>query len=178
MRSLIAIALIFVSYSTFSQVVPEIYGGLSGSKFKGDGNGDFSRRYTFQSGLLLNISLNGFDWRLKTGAAYSARGVRKSGDDIKLDYVEVPLLLSYGTTIVDLYAGPQVSFLIKDNAHGVESREVGIAYGMNVGLGEFLYTRLNFYQGFTDVFKDSDTKFRNGYISLAIGFRLEPYSGP
>lgn len=174
---LLTVILISVSCSAFSQTALEIYGGLSSSRLQGSGNADFSRRYSLQTGLLINILLDDkCNWRLKTGVGYSERGVRKRGKDINLNYVEIPLLLSYGSLIVDFYAGPQISYRTKPIG-GIEKRDIGIAYGINIGLGTNLYTRLNFYQGFSDVFKNPDIKFRNGYICLAIGLRMDGYDG-
>jgi len=113
MKTLIALILLVSIYNTaFSQNEGvELYFGISGSMLRGDKDKDLSRRNSVHGGFLFLIPITE-KFRMKTGLTYLGRGASREGEDIKLNYAELPFLFSIGSEKFDFFIGPQASFLL------------------------------------------------------------------
>ena len=150
----------------------ELYAGVSGSMLRGDVN-DVSRRNSVYGGFLFIIPVSESFFCLKAGLGYSGRGAQIDGQNIKLNYAELPLLLSLGSKKIDFFIGPQMSFLIGFNNDALDkTRDFGLKYGIGAALSEHVFARAFFYHGFTNLVDQSNATLTNRYISLAIGYRF------
>lgn len=166
------ICLACISTNAFSQNDGglELYVGVSSSMLRGDtDDADISRLNSVHGGFLFLIPMTE-SFRIKTGLGYSARGANVEGSSVKLNYVELPLLFSFGSEKFDFFAGPQFSLLVKSNSSLDETRDFGIKYGISAG--EHVFARLLFYHGFSNVTDYPGATVTNRYISLVVGFRF------
>lgn len=150
----------------------ELYFGGSSSTFRGEvGDVDISRRFSVQGGFLFLVPI-AESFCIKTGLGYSGRGARADNRDIKLNYVELPLLFSFGSEKFDFFAGPQFALLVGSNTSLGETRDFGVKYGVSAGLSESVFTRLTLYHGFSGIDDSPGADVTNRYISLALGYRF------
>ena len=105
---------------------------------------------------------------------YSSQGAKVEGsDDIKLNYVSVPVLAKFYVlpSILSLDAGPQFSFLVNDNLDSaVESKsfDMAVAGGLGVNLGKTFFAQARYVVGLTETTKDSGAK--NNVFQLSVGY--------
>lgn len=108
---------------------------------------------------------------LQVEALYSSQGAKVEGsDDIKLDYVSVPVLAKFYVvpSILSLEAGPQFSFLVNDNfdeTTEAKSFDMAVAGGLGVNITKSLSAQARYVVGLTETTKDSGTK--NNVIQLS-----------
>ena len=172
------------------------WGILAGANFAklSDSEGADSRT-GFVGGLSADFHLaNHFG--IEIDGLYSQQGAKENldGDDFvfHLDYVQVPVLLSYHfpthTPVRPfIVLGPQVGFRVKceftqgsdsatcedfagENAKSVDvSGTVGAGLGFKVGKEE-LSVQARYNMGFTKVFEDSDSKNRVFSVMAGVSF--------
>lgn len=86
--------------------------GLNSYTINNDNNSDFDSRIGIHAGLLGHIHLND-DFALQPEIVYSMQGAKSGNSELKLDYINVPVLVQY---MFDngfrLQAGPQLGLLI------------------------------------------------------------------
>jgi len=139
----------------------------------------FSNTTGFVGGVFLGFKL-GDTWGLQADMLYSQQGGDFALGDVKLDYINVPVVLKYYlTSNLHLHAGPQFGINVNDNLEDVLPGGDGLSLADAesfdvegvVGLGyEFPFGfrasgRYNF--GLTDAF---NTGGKNSVITLALGY--------
>lgn len=155
---LVLICLTFLSFEGFSQSVVKkimgrlefgIKGGFSYSNFT-DANFDTDPLEGFNGGLTMAFKINN-NLLIQQDFLYSTSGAKVLGgplgaQDIKLSYINVPILLKYRTNFgLFVEAGPQVSMKIDEkvaNFNGADfAKKIdfgvagGIGYQSKIGLG-------------------------------------------
>jgi hypothetical protein len=113
-------ASLLVPFSAEAQVSLGVSAGASVASFEGDDVPDgLDTRSSFNAGIFLGVPLGG-RFTLVPGIYYVEKGSRSSSDDLetKLNYVELPLLLSLGlfesgTYALDVFAGPSLAFEVQ-----------------------------------------------------------------
>ena len=176
----INVATITWSGSDPTPVISSRKGGILGGYVAKDGKkfGVAAEVLWSQKGAHLDFS--------QTGNIFTA--------DVKLDYVEIPVLgrynIPYGQTLIHIYAGPVFAFSVKDEVTSTsrtttqttpatvitedanaESTDVGIAIGAQVDVHKFLVD-VRYNWGLMDVAKD-DAKVKNRCFSAMFGFRFK-----
>jgi len=110
---------------------------------------------------------------------YSQQGADFDVSEIKLDYLNFPIVLKYYLVKrLNIQAGPQFGSVINDNLNdiGFESFDVSgvVGVGLDLPLGLRVTGRYNF--GLTDISFDSfggasfNTNSKNSVFSLSVGF--------
>jgi hypothetical protein len=167
----------------------DVYGGLVSSTLRGDedkllpGDARFTRRFAFHGGIGINFPLNDI-LKINTGLSYTQRGsVIENAESsiypvagftyhkVKIDYLELPLLLTVGSEAVYLIAGPQLSFVVNSDVRGLKSDDWGLKYGVGFDLSRYFMAQLLFYHGLSNMTGDSEVKMHNRYISLVVGVK-------
>ncbi|RZJ73648.1 porin family protein [Flavobacterium sp.] len=165
-----------------------VKGGVNFARIAGDDVGDNDMRTNFHVGLVGELPLADI-FSLQAEVLYSGQGAKAKNpgflgaDEIeyKLDYINVPVLAKvYLFKGFSLEAGPQFGFKVNekievdgdetDELDGAEDFEFGAAGGLTfqTEMGLFASGRYNY--GFTDLFKDSDS--RNSVFQISIGYKF------
>ncbi|HEX9826031.1 MAG TPA: porin family protein [Flavobacteriaceae bacterium] len=110
---------------------------------------------------------------------YSSQGASYDGGDLKLDYINVPVLAKF--TVAEgfsIEAGPQIGFLVsaKDDGEDVKDFLKSTDFSAALGLGYELETGLNFgarYNlGLGNVLDDDGGDLKNNVIQLFVGYNF------
>jgi hypothetical protein len=174
MKKILVLAVFLVTaMSAEAQIVKfGIKGGANFAKLDGD-NIDSKMITSFHAGIAAEIKALPI-LAIQPELLYSSQGAKVEGqDDIKLDYVSVPVLAKFYIlpSILSLDAGPQFSFLVSDNLDSaVESKsfDMAIAGGLGVNLGKHLFGQARYVVGLTETTKDSGVK--NNVFQLSVGY--------
>lgn len=114
--------------------------GLNSYTINNDNNSDFDSRIGIHAGLLGHIHLNS-DFALQPELVYSMQGAKSGNNELKLDYINIPVLVQY---MFDngfrLQAGPQLGLLINaksennnssnDLKDDFKSVDAGLSFGV------------------------------------------------
>lgn len=185
---------ILLSGKTFSQgstktILERIHFGVrAGSNYSDFANANFNTEglVGFHAGAIVGFEIND-NFSIEEEFLYSTQGATlkggaTDGEDIKLSYVNVPILVKYKTNFgLYLEAGPQIGILVDEDftALGISSESDfaekidggvvgGIGYQFKNGLG----VGARGYISFTDVTKVStggiNTDFQNAMAQASI----------
>ncbi|HYX05906.1 MAG TPA: porin family protein [Bacteroidales bacterium] len=157
------ISFIIIASSTFSLKAQSVdYGVVSGMNFakitKTNPEADINRRIGFMVGLYGNFKLSNSNFSIQPELIYTQKGVEGtvSGSDviIKLDYIEVPVLLKYdfipgGKVSPNIYVGPYVAINVNTKAETAEG-EADLGSFVKNADGGFI-TGLGLDVGFFDI---------------------------
>ena len=124
---------------------------------------------------------------LESGLYYTEKGGKKGGAKVRLDYLEIPLLMKYGIKATDdlsvlPYIGPTFGFGIagkmepgKEDSFGDDKYgrfDVGIKLGCGVEY-QMVYAELGYHWGITNISDfpgDIDAFNRSFYMNIGINF--------
>ncbi|MDF1570902.1 MAG: porin family protein [Bacteroidales bacterium] len=109
-----------------------IKAGVNMYKISSDGNTVYDQMTGFHLGLLGHIHLDHI-WAIQPELVYSSQGAQSGGNEQKLGYINVPVLLQY---MFDngfrLQAGPQLGLLVRaDNKSELTSFDLGVSAGVS-----------------------------------------------
>lgn len=166
--------------------------GVNFANITGDETDDLDGRTGFHIGLVAEIPFaEGFYFGPEV--LYSTQGADASATEdigfrstIKLDYIQLPMMVRYYVTEgFSVEAGPNIGFLVNSE---VEAEGVSVDtseffsefdYGLNIGLGYKLFNGI-FFQGRynfglanvvdDDEDTDLDVKWRNSIFQLSVGY--------
>ena len=148
--------------------------GLNFSNLTGDDISDLDGRTSFHLGLIAEIMFSE-KFGIQPEVLYSAQGAKEGDETLKLDYINIPVLLKYYVTNgLSIEAGPQVGFNVVAEAEGADIEDVETDIGAGLGLGYttpqglFFQARYNF--GFSEILQDVDAK--NSVMQLSVGYRF------
>lgn len=156
-----------------------IKGGLNSFTINNDDDSELDSRIGLNVGLLGHIHLTD-QYAFQPDIVYSMQGATSGNTDIKLDYMNVPLLVQY---MFDngfrIQAGPQLGFLLNAEAENnnssadikddFKSIDVGLSLGASyvhppTGFG--VDARYNL--GISDISEGSNTKTTNRGVQVGV----------
>jgi hypothetical protein len=184
-KLLVLVPLFVICFSAYSQVTIGAKTGLNIANVSGDGSEELNRRVSMHIGGYFNFA---FSERLslQPELLYSAVGFSgtESGTNItgKLDYISVPVTLSYSFGEFSIHAGPQFGMLTSakweienrevDVKHFYKGTDIGFALGVGLNLGKFDGTA-RYVAGFSNIWDASeDISLRNNLIQLSLGYKI------
>jgi len=156
-----------------------VKGGLNVYNLEGNSNSDFDSKIGVNFGVLGQTQLNEF-FSLQPEIVYSKQGAKSGGTKIKLDYINVPVLIQY---MFDngfrLQSGPQLSFMM--NAEGenngstlnLEENYKSMDLGFSIG-GSYLHTAngfgidVRYNHGLSDISESSSVKSYNRGFEVGV----------
>ena len=153
-------------------------GGVNLAALNFDGNNDYNSRTSFHIGGLAHIHLSK-QFAFQPELMYSGQGADYTPGDVKLSYINVPLLGQYmiGTGF-RLETGPQLGFLVgakagesdtKDSFNGFDlSWAFGAGYITTSGFG--VDARYNL--GLTDI-SEANTNVKNSVWQLGVFYQFK-----
>lgn len=155
-----------------------IKGGLSSFNIETDNNSDFDSKIGLNFGLLGHIHLDD-QYAFQPEFFYSQQGAKSSNTDIRLDYINVPLLAQY---MFDngfrIQAGPQLGFLLNAETENGSTVDISddfktIDLGLSIG-ASYVHTSTGFgidarYNlGLSDITEDSNVKSTNRGLQIGV----------
>lgn len=176
--SIIAIMVLTAGTATAQHANIGVKGGLNSYNINTDNSSDFDSKTGLYIGLLGHIHLND-QYAFQPELNYSMQGAKSGNTDIKLDYINVPLLVQY---MFDngfrIQAGPQLGLLVNAKAENGSSTDIkddfkSIDLGLSVGAsyvhpptGFGIDARYN--HGFSDISENSSFKSTNQGIQVGL----------
>lgn len=147
--------------------------GANFSKLDG-GNIDGNNLTSFHVGALAEINLLQ-NFSVQPEIMYSSQGTDYMNEDLKLDYISVPVLARFYviTDKLSLDAGPQFSFLINESVKDqfdAKTFDFAAAGGLTYNLTSFVFVQARYVVGLTDVSKDASVT--NKVFQLSAGLRF------
>ncbi|WP_340066707.1 porin family protein [Ascidiimonas aurantiaca] len=175
MKKLFFVAVFAAGFVFTSQAQDISLGAKAGVNFaslNGDDSDGFDGRTNFHLGAILEVKFSE-KFAFQPELLYSAQGASVSDIDIKLDYINLPLMLKFFVAEgLSLEAGPQIGFVINDELVGEDIDAESIDFGANFGLGYRLdngfYFQGRYNLGLTDTFDGGD--LQNGVFQLSVGY--------
>lgn len=187
------ICLAFAAVATGQNSVKTgVKGGINFATFTG-ADATYDSRTGFVIGGFAKFSLPDTPYSIQPEIHYSQRGAVDDGNEIRIDYLDVPVLLKYsfsqgGSVQPNLFAGPYASMRLSAEQEGgagglfggssnIESQTESVDYGALIGagfdveVGTSIFTvdaRYGF--GLADVFRNESGK--NRLFSVTIGISL------
>lgn len=171
MKKLLVLAICLVaSINAEAQIVKfGIKGGANFAKLYGSGDLKYEMVASFHAGVALEIkALPTF--AIQPEVLYSSQGAKVEGsNDIKLDYVSVPVMFKFYVIprILSLDVGPQFSFLVSDNLDNTifstndderKSFDFAAAGGLGVNITKKFTFQARYVAGLTETMEGSGSK--------------------
>ncbi len=109
---------------------------------------------------------------------YSSQGASFDGEDLQLDYINVPVLAKfYVAEGFSIEAGPQIGFLMSADADGEDVKDFfkSTDFSGAIGLGYKMETGLNFaarYNLGLGSIGENDVDWKNNVIQLSVGYNF------
>lgn len=176
MKKLFIMAILLVAGSTSMNAQGLDFGVKAGANFaKLDGD-DFEgdNLTSFHVGALVEINV--FEnFSVQPEVLYSSQGTKIEDEDIKLDYLSVPVLAKFYliSDKLSLEAGPQFSFLVNDNIEEqfeTKSFDFAAVGGLAFDVTNNIFVQARYVTGLTDTSKDA--KITNQVIQLSVGLKF------
>lgn len=173
-------------------------GAKGGLNFATISGGDFDTRTGFVVGGFAKFDIPDSPLAIQPEALYSQQGGESNGNEIRLDYLKVPVLFKFGlsssgTVEPNLFAGPYAALrLIAEQEGGagglfggssnIESQTESVDYGADFGagididVGNSIFTMdVRYSLGLADVFQDESGK--HSVFSVSFGISLPSSAG-
>ena len=176
--SIITIMVLLASTATAQHTNIGIKGGLNSYNIETNNGSGFDSMIGLHAGLLGHIHLND-QFGLQPEVYYSMQGAKSGNSEIKLDYINVPLLLQY---MFDngfrIQAGPQLGLLLNAKAENdssvnikdeFKSLDLGLSVGasyVHVSTGFGIDARYNL--GLTDISESSLVESTNRGFQVGV----------
>ncbi|MCX2743971.1 porin family protein [Mangrovivirga sp. M17] len=190
-RILTGIIFLFATVISFQGKAQDIGIGVKGGMNFAtiESSTSFDNRTGYQVGAFFRFG-NSSRLAVQTEVLYNTKGAEFQNEEIKLDYLSVPVLVKFGV-VGPLYieAGPQISFLtnsVREIESGnnesldnfLKSSEWALVAGLGADIGRFqLSARYDW--GISEIqdglhFEDlyADDSFKNSTFTLSLGFQL------
>ena len=153
--------------------------GVNLASIAGDDTDGVSSLTSFHIGGVAEISFSD-KFSFQPELLYSAQGYSYDSFDVKLDYINIPLLAKYYVAEgFSIEAGPQVGFLMSAKAEDEDVKDFvsGIDFGLGIGVGYKMDSGLNFaarynlgLSNINDGEGSDDFKNQNNVIQLSVGY--------
>ncbi|HEY4651611.1 MAG TPA: porin family protein [Pontibacter sp.] len=170
----------FVLVATFSaqaQVGIGLRVGANYSGLRGDDAGDPERIFGAHAGLTANfpISADNF-FAIQPALLFSMKGAKNNNTDLRIYYIDVPVLARINAAPLYFEFGPQLSVNVGDNVDVDGSndgyRRAGLGYAAGLGIGTPMGVSLGVrYNGdISKVYDVGDAKIYNDVFMLTLGY--------
>jgi len=144
----------------------------------------YDSRIGLHVGGLAHIHLTP-QWALQPEVVYSQEGAKLNDVKLKLDYINIPLMLQY---MFDngfrLEAGPQLGLMVNSKAEDDDENEddlddvfkttnVGLAFGLNYLSYSGLGVGGRYVLGLSDISESNTSKVKSGNIQLSLFYMFD-----
>lgn len=184
-RNVLFWALIFLSSTGLSQSHIEMSAGFGGSRIRVKDSGDFARIAHYQFGIDSDFRLSEYT-SVKTGLHYSRRGGAFGEsfffgtlyDDLKMNYLEIPVVFVIRPQNFIFFVGPQYAVLLSAKYESQNARDVLNKTGFDIRFGggfcpeRGFGIQVHFVNGISSIAKQSDVKLTTNYFSVIGTYRI------
>lgn len=161
-----------------------VKGGINYSTLTGDDVTGAESKVGLQAGALANFGLSDLI-SIQPEVLYSQKGAQSEDDSdskLKLNYIDVPVLVKVNADGLFFEGGPQVGFLAGakstdgntdvDVKEGYNTVDFGYAVGLGYQAESGPMIGLRYNGGITNIIKDGDddSKIRNSAFQLYVGY--------
>ena len=169
---LLAIAL-FSQVSKAQNIKFGFKGGANYSTFSVNGV-DTNNLTSFHAGAILEIKTPIIG--IQPEILYSSQGTNVSGgDNLKLDYISIPVVVKFYVTKLSFEVGPQFSYLINDNIQSgsgleVKNSDIGVLGGVGLDIIGGIFAQARYVVGLSN-----NTNFdggKNNVFQLSLGYKF------
>jgi len=176
MKKLFVMAVLLIAGSSSMNAQGIDFGVKAGANFaKLDGDGiDGDNLTSFHVGALLEVNV--FEnFSVQPEVLYSSQGTKIEDEDIKLDYLSVPVLAKFYliSDKLSIEAGPQFSFLVNDDVPEVfetKSFDFAAIGGLGFNVTNNVFVQARYVIGLTDTTEDAEVT--NKVIQLSVGLKF------
>ncbi|MCC5942144.1 MAG: PorT family protein [Balneolaceae bacterium] len=155
-----------------------VKGGLNSFTINTDNSSSFDSKIGLHAGLIGHIHLNS-QYALQPEIVYSMQGAKSGNTDIKLDYINIPVIIQY---MFDngfrIQAGPQLGLLLNAKAENNSSVDIkddfkSFDLGLSVG-ASYVHPPtdfgidLRYNLGFTDISESSNVTSTNRGFQIGV----------
>jgi hypothetical protein len=175
---ILTIIVLAAGTATAQNVNIGVKAGLNSYTIQTDNSSNFDSKIGLHIGLLGHIHLNE-RYAFQPEFVYSMQGAKSGNTEIKLDYINIPLLVQY---MFDngfrIQAGPQVGLLLKAKAENGSSEDIiddfkSIELGLSLGVS-YVHPPTGFgagaryNAGLTDITESSNEKSVNRGFQIGV----------
>lgn len=179
MKKLFALAILLIAGTTSMNAQGLDFGVKAGANFSTlDGDGiDGDNLTSFHVGALLELNILE-NFSIQPEVMYSSQGTKLEDEDIKLDYISVPVLAKFYliSDKLALEAGPQFSFLVSDDAPSIvdqfdaESFDFAAVGGLSFNFTKNIFAQARYVASLTEASKNAEVT--NRVIQLSVGLKF------
>ena len=178
-RLLLGIALLFAVGSFAQSVRYGVKAGINFSTLQGDDFDNASGRYGFAAGFFAQIPLSE-SLKFQPELLYSGQGIKPNSlpgsvyaERAELDYLQLPLLLSFNAGKVYFQVGPQVGLGIWNsfNNETYKNYDISGLGGIGYQIMDGLSLEARYSMGFMDVV-NGPAEGKNSYFAIMAAYRL------
>ncbi|WP_162428464.1 porin family protein [Pontibacter pudoricolor] len=153
--------------------------GANYSDFRGDNAPQNTDRiFGAHAGLTANIPVSSDNFfSVQPEALFSMKGAKGTGDDLRLYYVDIPVLARVNTGLLYFEAGPQLSVNVGDNLEDdalfkPDFRRTGLGYVAGIGVGTPMGVSigLRYNSDISKIYDEGDAKVYNDVFMLSLGY--------
>lgn len=144
------------------------FSSLDGNNLEGDNLTGYHVGAIVELNILDNFSI-------QPELMYSSQGTKFETEDLKLDYLSLPVLAKFYliSDQLSLEAGPQFSFLVNDDVKGqfeAETFDFAAVGGLGYNLTSFIFLQARYVVGLTDTSRDASVTSK--MFQFSAGFRF------
>lgn len=151
--------------------------GANYSGITGDDAGSSNRIFGGHAGLTANIPVSADNFfSVQPEVLFSMKGAEYSNNDLRLYYVDVPVLARINAAPLFFEFGPQLSINVGDNEEmdGLDRdyRRTGFGYAAGIGIGTPMGVNIGLrYNGdISKLYDEGDAKLFNDVFMLSLGY--------
>ncbi|NEM99645.1 porin family protein [Pontibacter burrus] len=151
--------------------------GANYSGFRGDDSGDADRIFGAHAGLTANIPVSADNFfSIQPELLFSMKGAEGVGEDLRLYYIDIPVLARVNTGLLYFEAGPQLGINVGDNQDldglDVDYKTLGLGYAAGIGVGTPLgiSVGVRYNSDFSKLFDEGNAKIYNDVFMLTLGY--------
>lgn len=168
-----------------AQIVPEfgIRGGVNFASFSDSKQEVDSRRTGLLVGVYLKVPIPVIPVSIQSEVLYSQKGAEINGVEVRLSYIEIPLLVKVDLAreiliSPHLYAGPYLGFNLNHEEEPAGDQEFqddgvnndfGLIFGAGIDISR-INVGVRYSLGLEEVFEDEE--IRNNAISIVAGIKF------
>ena len=163
---------VFSQFSTAQKIKFGIKAGANYSTITD--NPDSSNLTSFHAGAILELKTPIIG--IQPEILYSSQGTKINGqEDLKLNYIAVPIVLKYYITKLSFEVGPQFSYLVSKNlptgySAAVKDSDIGVLGGVGLNIIGGLFAQARYVVGLSKN-TNADTG-KNNVFQLSMGYKF------
>ncbi len=175
-KLLLIVFVVALTYNMNAQTTFGVKAGVNFASAGGDDADGLDSRTSFHVGGVATIGVSE-KFSIQPELLYSSQGASEGSDDLKLDYLNVPVLAKIMVAEgFSVEVGPQIGILLSADADGEDVKEFfkSSEFSGAIGLGYQMETGLNFSARYTlglgNIADVDDGDWKNNVFQVSVGY--------